>query len=171
MKDIKQYLPAYILTFIMTFIVWIIFSGLLDAYHLTLGAISAAGVSLFSAKVIFPTPLKKDLMGVWIRFIIYCPWLIIQIFLSAFHVLKLVFSPDIKNAIDPHIFEFRSKIKNPTGLVTFANSITLTPGTMTVRVSNFGNFKVHAIDKTTAADLPGEMEKKVAKIFGENIYG
>ncbi|MGM0418495.1 MAG: Na+/H+ antiporter subunit E [Thermodesulfobacteriota bacterium] len=171
MKDIKKYLPAYALTFLMTFAVWIFFSGLLDLYHLILGALSAGLVSFLSARIIFPEPLKKDLMAVWLRFLMYFPWLIKEIFMSSFHILKIVLSPDIKNAINPKIFEFKSKIKNPTGLVTFANSITLTPGTITVKVSSTGKFRVHAIDDTTAGTLPGIMEKKSAKIFGEKIYG
>lgn len=71
--------------------------------------------------------------------------------------------------IDPHIFEFKTRMKNHTGLVTFANSITLTPGTITVRLSVFGKYVVHAIDKTSADGLPGDMEKKVAKIFNEKV--
>ncbi len=166
-----KYLTAYILTFISTFIVWIIFSGLIDPYHLTLGIISSAAVSIFSTKIIFPEPLKRDLFIVWIRFLIYFPWLIIQIFISSFHMIKIVFSPNMKKLIEPHIFEFKTPIKNTTGLTTFANSITLTPGTITVMVSVSGRFRVHAIDKTSADGLPGEMEKKVAKIFGEKTYG
>ncbi|MGE4518111.1 MAG: Na+/H+ antiporter subunit E [Desulfobacteraceae bacterium] len=171
MNKTNEYLPAYIITFLMTFAVWIVFSGYLDLYHLTLGAVSAGFVSFLSAKIIFPDPIKKGLGLVWIKFLLYFPWLIYQIFLSSFHMLKIVFSPSVKNQIDPHIFEFKSRIKNTTGLVTFANSITLTPGTMTVKVTPTGKFTVHAIDKTTASGLPGEMEKKTAKIFGEKING
>jgi multicomponent Na+:H+ antiporter subunit E len=171
MNKTNEYLPAYIITFLMTFAVWIVFSGYLDLYHLTLGAVSAGFVSFLSAKIIFPDPIKKGLGLVWIKFLLYFPWLIYQIFLSSFHMLKIVFSPSVKSQIDPHIFEFKSRVKNNTGLVTFANSITLTPGTITVKVTPTGKFTVHAIDKKTASGLPGEMEKKTAKIFGEKING
>lgn len=169
MKDIRVYLPSYLLTFFMTFIVWVVFSGLLDSYHLTLGVISAAGVSLMSARVIFPEPLKKNFFPIYLRFMIYIPWLIWQILLSSGHVLKVILSPDMMDLIDPHIFQFKTRMKNKTGLVTFANSITLTPGTMTVRLSVLGKFTVHALDRTSAAGLPGDMEKKVAKIFSEKV--
>jgi len=52
-------------------------------------------------------------------------------------------------------------------LVTFANSITLTPGTITVYVSIDGDFKVHAIDKASGDPLPGDMEEQIGKAFGE----
>ena len=60
--------------------------------------------------------------------------------------------------IDPEIIEFKSGLKSELALLTFANSITLTPGTITVFVSIYGDFKVHAIDRPSGAALPGEME-------------
>jgi len=69
--------------------------------------------------------------------------------------------------INPKIINFQSKLKSDISLVTFANSITLTPGTITVYVSSEGDFHVHAIDDKSAAGLPGEMEARVAKAFGE----
>jgi multicomponent Na+:H+ antiporter subunit E len=69
--------------------------------------------------------------------------------------------------IDPRIVKFRSKLKSDLALVTFANSITLTPGTITVSVSLDGDFKVHAIDKASGDPLPGQMEQRIAKAFGE----
>ena len=69
--------------------------------------------------------------------------------------------------IDPRIIQFKSKLKSDISLVTFANSITLTPGTITVDVSVYGDFRVHVIDKPSGKSLPGEMEIRVRKIFGE----
>ncbi|PIP08633.1 MAG: protein MnhE, partial [Syntrophobacteraceae bacterium CG23_combo_of_CG06-09_8_20_14_all_50_8] len=51
-------------------------------------------------------------------------------------------------------------MKNDLSLVTFANSITLTPGTITVLIKD-GYYYVHAIDMKVAGDLPGEMEERV----------
>ena len=50
-------------------------------------------------------------------------------------------------------------------LFIFGNSITLTPGTITIFVNVFGTYTVHAIDKLSAEALPGKMEKKVERIF------
>jgi multicomponent Na+:H+ antiporter subunit E len=69
--------------------------------------------------------------------------------------------------IDPKVFKFKSKLKSDISLVTFANSITLTPGTITVYVSMDGQFSVHAIDKKSSEGLPGEMEERIARTFGE----
>jgi multicomponent Na+:H+ antiporter subunit E len=52
-------------------------------------------------------------------------------------------------------------------LFIFANSITLTPGTITVYVSITGEFTVHVIDEESGKALPGEMEERVARLMGE----
>jgi multicomponent Na+:H+ antiporter subunit E len=51
--------------------------------------------------------------------------------------------------------------------LVLANSITLTPGTITVFVSVLGAFTVHVIDKKSAEGLPGDMERRIAHIYGE----
>lgn len=90
-----------------------------------------------------------------------------QIFLANLHVLYLTFHPKMMDLIDPRIIKFRSKLQGDLSRVTFANSITLTPGTITVYVTLDGNFSVHAIDKKSREGLPGEMEKRIARAFGE----
>jgi len=69
--------------------------------------------------------------------------------------------------IDPRIIKFKSKLQGDLSRVTFANSITLTPGTITVYVTMDGDFSVHAIDKKSREGLPGEMERRIAMAFGE----
>jgi multicomponent Na+:H+ antiporter subunit E len=69
--------------------------------------------------------------------------------------------------IDPHIIEFDSRLKSDYARTTFANSITLTPGTITVAVTVLGIFSVHCIDVESGKPLPGEMEDRIAKVFRE----
>ena len=52
-------------------------------------------------------------------------------------------------------------------LTTFANSITLTPGTITIYATDYGEFHVHAIDAKSGDSLPGDMERRIARVFGE----
>ena len=105
--------------------------------------------------------------GKWIRFIGYIPWLLYQIFRANLHVMYLAFHPRGNDLIDPHIIRFKSRLKSEMALFIFANSITLTPGTITVSVTVYGDFTVHVIDRPSGLSLPGEMEQKVARIFGE----
>ena len=155
------------LTFLIMFAVWILLSGKFDLFHLSLGILSCAIVAQFSGDLLFDSPRVKELPIVWIRIVRYVPWLLLQIIRANIHVTYLVFHPRMMELIDPRIIRFRSKLKSDLALVAFANSITLTPGTIAVDVSIDGEFKVHAIDKASADPLPGEMEANVARAFGE----
>ena len=165
----RRPITPFLLTFLVMFVIWVLLSGKFDAFHLILGIISSAIVAYFSADLLFESPnIKlKDLPGSWIRFVRYIPWLLYQIFLANLHVLYLTFHPRMKDLIDPRIIRFGSKLQSDFSRVTFANSITLTPGTITVYVTMDGDFSVHAIDKKSREGLPGEMERRIAMAFGE----
>jgi multicomponent Na+:H+ antiporter subunit E len=149
------------------FIMWVVFSGKFDPFHLTLGVISSLIVAFMSTDLLITSTKIRSIPVLWGRFILYFPWLLWQIVLANIHVLKLVFDPKMMEKINPQMVHFKSRLNNDMALVTFANSITLTPGTITVSLSLYGDFAVHAIDDDCAASLPGEMEDKVGHIFGE----
>jgi multicomponent Na+:H+ antiporter subunit E len=151
--------------FVVLFAFWIIFSGRFDALHLVLGLISCAIVTLFSGDLI-PELQAHSIPRAWLRFVSYIPWLLGQILLANLRILVIVFHPRMMDRIDPHIVRFRSHLKSPVSLVAFANSITLTPGTITISVKPDGEFKVHAIDKVSGDALPGDMETRVNRAFG-----
>jgi multicomponent Na+:H+ antiporter subunit E len=149
------------------FCFWILFSGKFDFFHISLGIGSSLIVAALSKDLFFPSRIKPGFIVCWLRFAGYIPWLFYQIFLANLHVLYLVFHPRMKELIDPKIINFNTKLTNDISRTTFANSITLTPGTITVNVSVLGKFAVHCIDEKSGRSLPGEMEKKVAKVFNE----
>lgn len=161
----------YIVTFLIFFLLWIIWSGVFDAWHLSLGVISCAIVTYISHDLLFERERfqKKDITET-LRFIKYIPWLLYQIVLSNIHVAKVALHPKMKDLIDPHIIKFKTKLKKDLSLVTFANSITLTPGTITILIRD-EYYYVHALDVKVAEGLPGEMEEKVAHIFMEDHNG
>jgi multicomponent Na+:H+ antiporter subunit E len=155
------------LSFFSMAVLWIVLSGRLDFFHLSLGFLSSLIVALFSWDLLYPEGKISVLGGRLLRFTGYVPWLLYQIFLANIHVLYLAFHPNMKELIDPRIIEFKSRLKGDYAMTTFANSITLTPGTITVHVSVMGKFVVHCIDVRSGESLPGEMEARVTRIFGE----
>ena len=157
----------FIITFFIMLSFWLVFSGKFDLFHLSLGIISCLLVTYFSSDLLFPSGLKTDFLAFWIRFALYIPWLLYQILLANLHVLRLAFHPRMMELIDPHIIEFNSHLESDMARTTFANSITLTPGTITVNVSAVGGFTVHCIDVASGEPLPGEMEQQIARIFKE----
>lgn len=158
----------YIITFVILFSCWIIWSGVFDAWHLTLGIMSCALVTYISSDLLFERKKfsSNDRVEV-IRFIVYLPWLMYQIILANIHVAYLVLS--FKTPIQPSLITFPTKLKKGISLLTFANSITLTPGTITADIRGGGYYVVHALDRKVADDLlTGDMEDRVAHIFEED---
>lgn len=157
----------YIITFLILYVNWMIWSGKFDAFHLSLGGISCIIVTYTTHDLLFKrTQFSfRDIIEV-IRLFKYIPWLIYQIILANIHVASLVLNP--KMPIDPKIIRFKTKLKKDISLTTFANSITLTPGTITADIVE-GEYYVHALNKKVADDLlSGEMENKVAHVFMED---
>jgi len=142
---------------------WILLSGKFDLFHLTLGVISSALVTFLSTDL-FMYEHGHDRLSRAVRFLLYLPWLLYQIILSTLHVTFLALHPKMREQIDPTIVTFKTKLKSDIAKVALANSITLTPGTITVRIEG-QVFYVHAISRKAAAGLPGEMEDRLASVF------
>ena len=163
----KRSFTPYILTFLVCMVTWIVLSGKFDFFHLTLGVVSCAIVSFASGDMLFSAKNVNRVPGQWLRFIPYVPWLLYQIFRANMHVMRLVFHPRMLELINPQMVKFKTRLDGEMARFVYANSITLTPGTITVYVSLYGAYTVHAIDDASAEGLPGEMESRVAAIFGE----
>ncbi len=163
----RRPLAPYLLTFCVSFATWLVLSGKFDTFHLSLGVVACLIVAYCSGDMLLATTDLRSLPGQWYRFAIYIPWLLYQIFVANIHVMRLVFHPRMLQLIDPQIIRFQTRLRSEMARFVLANSITLTPGTITVYVSVIGTFTVHAIDEECARALPGEMEAKVAAIFGE----
>lgn len=163
---LKSSIP-FLLTFGIMFTVWVVLSGRFDLFHLSMGIVSCLIVSAFAAKLLFPVPSTRKLFLLWLRFLRYLPWLIYQIFVANIHILYLCFHPRMMELIDPRVVAMKSRLKSDMALVTLANSITLTPGTITVYASNFGDVSFHIIDVESGKSLPWIMDAKIAEIFDE----
>ena len=158
---------THILAFFILFALWIVLSGRFDIFHIVLGLLSCATVTALSGDMMFSTHRPRGLFAVWLRWLAYIPWLLHQIFLANLHVMYLVFHPRMRDLINPRIISFDTRLKSDYARWTFANSITLTPGTITVNATVLGRFTVHCIDDTSGESLPGEMEQRIARLFRE----
>jgi len=161
----KKRIAPIVLTFIISMVSWLILSGQFDAFHISLGVISSFIVAYFSGDLMFREPVKKGFLTQAVRFILYIPWLLYQVFVANLHLMKLVFHPKMMDLIEPKIIKFNSRLTGHMPLFVFGNSITLTPGTITIFVNVYGTYTVHAIDEESADALPGEMENKIARIY------
>ena len=96
----------------------------------------------------------------------YLPWLLWQIVLANLDVAYRVWHPKLK--ISPRMIRVPYSTKTSVGKVIYANSITLTPGTVTISVDEqTGEMLVHALsDKAAEGLLSGEMHERVKKLEG-----
>jgi multicomponent Na+:H+ antiporter subunit E len=94
----------------------------------------------------------------------YWPWLFKEIAVSGWQVTRIILDPRLP--VSPVLVRFKPSQKSTAGLVTHANSITLTPGTITVEADH-DSFLVHALTHTGAEGLAGsEMDRRVARLEG-----
>ncbi len=100
-----------------------------------------------------------------LKFIKYLPWLMWQIIIANFDLVYRTLHPSMP--IDPCMIEFDTELETELGITILANSITLTPGTVTVKADKKGHFIVHAIAKAPAESLidgGGDMQARVRKL-------
>ena len=145
------------------FSLWIIFNGRVTLEILIAGALVSFLLDIFVKKI-----LKINLTGATlIKFLkilpevlIYAAVLLIEIIKANFAITKLVVAPKIE--VEPCLVKFKSKLKTHAARVALANSITLTPGTITVSLEN-DEFLVHALDRNIAEGLQGSLFERLLK--------
>ena len=156
-------------SFIILFLPWLILSGKYDASYIGMGVLCAAMVAWWCKDLLFPNEHLSigNCIRQGIRFIPYACWLFWQIVLSNIHVLKVSLSPRMHDLISPKMVRFNTDVNEEISKFVLANSITLTPGTVTVRVEG-QKFLVHALTEKAASGLPGEsdeMERRIMNVF------
>ena len=102
------------------------------------------------------------------KFLSYVVWLMWQLLLANLDVMKATTSEVLD--IDPKVVRFYFRADNPMASVVLADSITLTPGTVTLNVTDDGLFEIHALTVGAAAGVAdGSFQKKVADLYGEPL--
>ena len=137
--------------FILLFLLWIIFNGRITLEIVVFGAALCGGIELFAIKQLGYSPKKffsrLDLFPYILK---YGATLFVEIIKSSVYMINLVLSPKVE--VKPLLVYFDSPFKYDISDVVLANSITLTPGTVTVDVSD-GRFCVHAINPELAEGI------------------
>jgi len=154
-----------LVTFCVMFLFWLLLSGIFERLYITAGVICSLIVAVISHDLFVVGKRNKTIVRSF-RVLMYIPWELWQIVLANLDVAYRVLHP--KMPIDPLIVEFDTSLRSDFALVTLANSITLTPGTITIDIRK-GRFWVHAIAKEPAEALTvdGTMQQKVADAYME----
>lgn len=139
--------------YVMYFLLWIIFNGKITLEIVLFGLVIAAAMYAFMCKFM-DYSIKKDIAilkksGYIMQ---YIGILLFEIVKANVNVLRLIISS--KYMIEPVIVTFRTTLSSKTARVVLANSITLTPGTITVTIEE-DRLVVHCLDKEFGQELSG----------------
>ena len=149
---------------------WLVLSPKWDPFHLTLGALTACVIAFLSERLIVqPPPIAEPngrtlLFMPWHRFALYLPWLGVQVVIASLQVTYLLLHPRLP--VSPRVLRIRACYPHTLARLTLANSITLTPGTVTLEV-NGDEFLVHALTTSAGRDLErSTMPNRVSWLYG-----
>lgn len=158
---------------VVLFAFWMILSGHTEIKFIVYGVLT----SVVTAWVTYPLLLvtNKDgnrkyfVFGISLpKMLKYSLWLLWQLVLANIDVARATTSQNLN--INPKVVRFYFRTDNPMAEVVLADSITLTPGTVTLNVTDDGLFEIHALtDGAAAGVLDGSMQRKVADLFGEKL--
>ena len=164
----SQKLSRFIVNSVFLMLVWIAFTSSFAAHELIIGALTSMIISYLSIRLftcctisIF-NPVKIFYM-IW-----YLIVFLVALIQSNFDVARRVLTPSLP--INPGIVKFKTKLTTNYSKMVLANSITLTPGTLTIDIVD-DTFYIHWIDvKTTDpekafTDIAEQFEKILLKIF------
>lgn len=137
--------------YILFFLVWIIFNGKITLEIILFGLVISALMYAFACKFTEWNPAKDRYLlrksGLILR---YARLLIWEIIKANMTTIRMIVSP--KSHPEPVIVQFRTSLKSRTAKVILANSITLTPGTITVSLEE-DEFTVHCLDRSLSEGL------------------
>ena len=137
--------------FLLFFLVWIVFNGRLTLEIALFGIAVASSVFCFVCRFM-DYSLQKELRLYRLlpAFAQYLYYLIKEIILANLTVVRMILTR--KEQMEPVIVHVHAKLKSETARVILANSITLTPGTITVSLTQ-DNLLVHCLDKSLAEGM------------------
>ena len=153
--------------FILLFLLWVALNGKITLEIIVLGFFIIGLVYWFMCKCLeySPTSELKILKNTF-KAIKYVLVLFVEIIKSSFIVLKFTFAKELN--IEPQIVFFKVPLKNEFLKTVLANSITLTPGTITLNVEE-ETFCVHALDYTLVEDIEKLVFIKLLKEMQDKI--
>ena len=148
-----------LLSFLSLFFVWVMITGF-NAEEIVLGTVVSALIAFISSReFIKGSVAAKFHPRRWVFSLIYVMiFLAVEVYSHINLILRIIFGK-----VDSGIFMMESKFKSPGALTVLGNSITLTPGTLTLDVK--GNKIV-----TYCLNEKSEMTTKIFEAFLESVY-
>ena len=142
---------------------WLLLSGVYEPLTIGFGVASCIAIVILNRRL-RPGGANEASLSTWPRIVAYSPWIMWEIVKANIDVAKIVLDP--KLPISPRLVRVEGTQKSDLGRAIYANSITLTPGTITLDVRG-SSFLVHALTAEAAAGVEtGDMDRKVTALEG-----
>lgn len=158
-----------VVLFLVAFVLWLALTWSTAWEHLLIGFIVSLGVALWFGDIFVPESRKSLQIARYFWFILYLPVFVYEMIKANFDVAYRVLHP--KLPIRPGIVKVKTSLRSDIGLTALGNSITLTPGTITIDIQD-GYLYIHWID-VKAKDvggatkfIPARFEGFLRRIFG-----
>lgn len=151
--------------FILLLFIWFIFNGKITLELTILGIILCAGIYFFLCRFM-DYSVKKDiaLMRRSVLFLYYIGVLIVEIVKANTQVMRLILTD--REVVEPVIVAHETRLKTDLGRVILANSITLTPGTITISLEE-DELIIHCLDKTMAEGIENSIFEQLLEKMEE----
>jgi multicomponent Na+:H+ antiporter subunit E len=146
-----------------TYAFWLVVSASLAPLDLLLGLAISMVLGAWAVRVLW----AGDAPAVAPREVLAMPWFLLglghQVLAAAAHLARVVIDPRLP--IQPVLIRHRTSLRRPISRVAFAQSVTLTPGTLTVDIEG-DTFLIHCLGPEFARRIEsGELERRVAAVF------
>lgn len=168
MDSVSSRISKILYTWLIVFILWLAFTATFEFFEMTTGLVISFIIALFSYGNFTNHGLKALSPIKFVYWFQYLVVFLIALVKANFHVAKIVLSP--KLPIDPGIVEFESKLNSDFAKMILANSITLTPGTLSVDVID-QRFYIHWLQvessdsETAYNEIAKQFEDVLLKIY------
>ena len=150
---------GFVRTASLLFLLWLLLSGKFETFYVALGLLFSLVIAWHESRLTHAPAFAPPLL----RYLWYLPWLLSRIILANLHVARIILHPALP--VDPKLCTHRTSLQDEAAVVLLGNSITLTPGTITVEASP-RELLVHALDGASADDLTsGRLEQRIGRVF------
>ena len=155
--------------FFVLFAFWLILNGQWTAEIAVTGLVLSAALYLLIWKYMDYSPRREwECVRRLPRALCYLGYLVGEVFKSAWATIRLIWSPRL--IAQPELVSFRTKLKTRSGKNILANSITMTPGTITVDIRKY-KYLVHCLDESMAEGVGADMEKRILRLEEGGKHG
>ena len=143
------------------FALWVIFNGRITVEIIIAGILLSVMLDMFVKHVMqihFAGASVWKCLKLFPEIVFYAVVLLIEIIKANISITRLVLAPELN--VEPCLVRFRTPLKTSAARTALANSITLTPGTITVSLEG-NEFLVHALNRDIAGGLEGSIFERL----------